>query len=277
VAQDSFWFTRRDGNWSRPIEYHDSPWFTSDSDAVGDEGFVPGDGDTVIVAHNLTVDVDTKIGLSIASAIWQPLTISVNGPGDLVTDLGSGTYTLAASVVGGRGETTVGNTVSAPFTLSNGISKPRVTFARKPPQGGSYNIYLDSPANPGVRRLYCSSIIEGGSGTTCDLITGKWNGQFTSGNAMNGLSQYEDVDGPIPSGRASAITITSGGSLAVMPGKVLLVRGDLIVESPTGSIKPYILVGAGASFRSDSSHASDLSWSDYLVWFQGGGDVRFLG
>lgn len=276
MAQDSFFFTRRDGNWSRPIQYHDSPWFTSDSDAVGDEGFVPGEDDTVIIRHDIVVDVDTTIGLCLQAAIWTPLTISTTA-GELVTDLATGTYTLAASVVGGRGETQVGNTVSQPFVLTQGVSKPRVTFAQAPPIGCKYNIYLDSPTSPGVRHLYCTDIIEGFITTHCDLITGKWNGQYVSGLAQNGLSEYEDVDGPLPSGRTSAITITSGGSLTVMAGKKLLVRGDLIVESPPGSIKPYIRVGSGATFLSDNSFAVDQSRADYITWFHGGGDVRFLG
>lgn len=237
---------------------------------------MPNIGSTVVVGHDIIVDVDTIIGLSLQEAIWTPLAISATA-GELVTDLATGTYTLAATVFGANGETQVGNTVSAPFVLTQGVSKPRVTFPEAPPTGCSYNIYLDSPANPGVRHLYCSDIIAGFSSTYCDLITGKWNGSFVSGLAQNGLSEYEDEVGPIPSGRSSAITITSAGSLTVSPGKKLLVRGDLVVESPTGSIKPYILVGAGATFLSDNSFAADQSRADYLVWFQGGGDVRFLG
>jgi hypothetical protein len=276
VAQDSFWYTYRKGNWSRPITYHDSPWWGSDEEHASLTGFVPGDGDTVIIRHEVTVDVDTTIGLSITEAIWAPLTIDLTA-GQFATQLGEGPYTLAATITGGRGETQVGNTVSAQFFLIDGETKPRVTFAKAPPTGCSYNIYLDDPLHPRARKLYCSNINAGFSSTFCDLVSGRWLAHATNENAaMNGQADYVNSSDPLPSGQTSAITITAYGSLIVAAGKTLKALGDIVVESPKDSKTSFIQVGKGATIETDNSSAVDLLRANYLVWFHGGGNIQFL-
>jgi hypothetical protein len=276
AQQESFWYTYRKGNWSRPITYHDSPWWGSDEEHAALTGFVPGENDTVIIRNEVTVDVDTTIGVSIQAAIWEPLAISLTD-GLYVTQLGEGQYTLAATVTGGRGETQVGNTVSAQFFLIDGQTKPRVTFAQAPPTGCSYNIYLDDPLHPFVRKLYCSNIIAGATSTFCDLVSGRWLAHSTNENAaQNGTADYVNSSDPLPSGQTSAITITAYGSLIVAAGKRLTALGDIVVESPKDSKTSFIQVGKGATIETDNSSAVDLLRANYLVWFHGGGSIQFL-
>jgi hypothetical protein len=269
MAQGSIWYTHRKGDWSRPIQYHDSPWWLSDDQASGLADFVPGAGDTVVVRHALTVDVDTTIGLSLQAAIWTPLEVSTTG-GDTVTQLATGTYTLSATVISDIGETTVGGTVSAPFTLTHGVSKPRVMFPQGPPTACSYNIYLDTPDHPEARNLYSSEITGTSDSTYSDLVSDTWLVEGVPG-------AYAESTAPPPSGLAGAVTISSGGSLIVADGKELRLRGDVVVESPEGSTKTFITVGVGATYRIDGSTASDPTRTGYRMWFEGGGKVHFAG
>lgn len=270
MANDLYISTRRDGNWSRPQQYHNSPWWVNDADAVPD--FVPLAVRTITVAHDLTMDIDVDCGASLQAAIWEPLTVSVLA-GFAETELATGHYTVAASVVSAVGETQVGNSLSTTFLLTQAVSKPRVTFASLPPTACFYNLYLDDPAHPGRLTLYCSGI----NGAMVDLESGSWGNSYSGSTASGGALTSGGAAEPISSGRSSAITVSSAGSLILLPGKTLLHRGDVVVESPSGSTKPYIQVGAGARMRADGSLAVDPDNSRYLVRYLGGGDIRFLG
>jgi hypothetical protein len=276
MSNDLYFTTQRAGNWSREARFHDSPWWSSDEEIIGSvlEFSYPADDWSVIVRHNLTVDVDIVIGHSLQAAIWEPLAVSATA-GSTVTALPTGNYTASASVFSANGETQVGNTVTASFLLTNGVSKPRITFAEVPPAGCTYRIYLSHPLNdiPNLRTLYCSGI----TGTTVDLVPSLWGNTWSAGVATGGAVGFGNSTGVIPSGQSSAITISAEGSIIVASGKELLIRGDLVVESPTGSTKPFVQIGSGGTFRSDPSLAVDPTRADYLMWFQGGGDIRFLG
>jgi hypothetical protein len=262
MAQGSFWTTHRAGNWSRPITFHDSPWWASDEEDGDLVGFYPANGDTVIVRHNLTVDADIIIGCSLQAAIWEPLAISTTA-GSTVTALPTGSYTLGASVSSANGETHLANTVSAPFTITQGVSKPRVTFVTNPPAGCSYRLYLHGVASGDAMTLYCQDI----GGTTVDLVSGFWGNNWVAGVATGGAVTNQNSTSPLLPGEANAVA----------SGKRLLLRGDFVVESPTGSTKPFVQIGSGGTFRTDKSAATDPTRADYLMWFQGGGDIRFLG
>jgi hypothetical protein len=192
-----------------------------------------------------------------------------------VTALPTGLYTAAAAVFSANGETQVGNTVTASFLLTQGVSKPRITFATAPPVGCSYRLYLNDPSHSGGenRNLYCSGI----TGTTVDLVPNFWLNTWVAGVATGGAVGNQNSGSPQGSGTSSAVTITADGAVIVASNKKLLIRGDLVVESPTGSTKPFVQIGSGGTFRSDPSLAVDPTRADYLMWFQGGGDIRFLG
>lgn len=267
------WATQRAGNWSSPGSSPDSPWFASEEES-GDLTS-PGDGDTVVIRHKVTVDVDVVIGRSLQAAIWEPLTVSLTGGSD-VTALPSRTYTISADVESANGRTQVGNTVSAPLVITQGTSKPRVTFAEAPPTGCSYNVFLSDSLGDNFlgRSLYCGGVI----GTTLDLTLDGYGFSYAAGvPAGTNLGYANSGKGEVPPHQANAVTITSDGSLIVADGKRLLIRGDLAVESSAGSTKDFIQVGKGATYRIDGSQATDPTRAGYIMSFQGGGDIHFAG
>lgn len=267
--------TQRDGNWSTVGGDHSSPWWSSDAQIVGSEieSSYPGAGSTVIVRHDLTVDVDITIGLSLQAALWVPPDFTTTG-GTTVTSLPTGTYTAAATVFSPMGETQLaGSTMT--LSLTTGVSKPRVLFADFPPTGCTYRLYLDDPSRSGGDRmtLYCSDI----GGTTVELVPDAWGNTWDNGVTTGGAVTNQNSTSPQTAGAANAITIKSAGSITIADGKRLAIRGDVVIESSASSKKPFILVGKGSTYRMDPSAATDPTRARYQMVFQGGGDVRFLG
>lgn len=269
MANDLYFQTQRDGNWSRGMQYHNSPWWTNDEDAVPD--FFPHDGYTITIAHNIVMDADIDCGASLQAAIWEPIAVStLTGFGE--TELATGHYTVAASVVSAVGETHLGNSTATKFLLTQAVSKPRVTFASLPPTGCSYNLYMDDPDHPGRLTLYCTGI----NGATVDLVPGQWGNTYGGAAASGGTLASGGAPGPIPYGRSAAITIGATGSLVLAAEKTLTMRGDLIVDSPADSTKVFLQIPATAKVRAPGDLAVDPT-AKYVVRFTGGGDIRFVG
>lgn len=270
MANDLYISTRRDGNWSRGQQYHNSPWWLNDADAVPD--WFPHDGYTITIAHNVIMDVDIDCGASLQSAIWEPLTVSISA-GFAETELETGHYTAAASVVSAVGETGIGNSLTTSFLLTQGVSKPQITFVSDPPTACSYNLYLDDPAHPGRLSLYCSGI----TGSFVRLTESHWGNGYSTGSVSGGTLTSGGAAEPISSGRSSAITIGTAGTLIIAPEKTLVARGDIVVQSPPFSEVPYLQISSSARIRSYGNHAVDPDNARYLVRFLGGGDIRFIG
>lgn len=269
-----YWTTQRDGNWSRPFQYHDSPWWSSDEEIVGSglEGTYPGDGWTVVVKHALTVDVDILAGLSLQSQVWTPLTVSTSA-GSSVTGLPNGSYSASAAVHSIKGETGIGNTATAAFVLAVGTSKPRITFSSPPPAGCEYWLFLSHPTEPTRRNVYCTGI----TGTTIDLVSGLWENTWTAGVASGGSVGFGNARTQRSATITNALTIHAAGSLIVAAGKSFKARGDIEIQSVAGSTKPYITINSGSTFEFDESQAVVPTAKLYRLLMSGDGDIRIKG
>jgi hypothetical protein len=271
IPSPPYFSTERDGNWSRPQQYHDSPWWASDEEAV--VGLVPGDGYCITIRHVLTMDVDTIIGPSFQTQIWDPLAVSLTA-GSAVTNLRSSTYAAAAAIFSPKGRTYIGNTLTATFAIVNGVSRPRITFASPPPAGCSYWLFLsDMTDGQFIPRVYCRGI----TGTTVDLVAAEsatYN-IYDAGVAVPGALPSEDYYGGVSPGECNALTIQAAGSIVVAAGKTLTYRGDVEIQSPVGSTKPYFVINRNGILRPDASQAT--APTEYRVLMRGGGDIRYTG
>lgn len=272
MAQDTEYITtRRAGIWSRAMQYHDSPWWASDEEAVAD--LVPGDGWTVTVKNSITIDTDVTVGLSLQSQIWTPLAVSTTA-GSTATSLVSGSYTAAAAVKSSKGQTWIGNTATAAFSIVNGTSKPRVTFSAPPPAGCEYWLFLSSPLNQDLRPvLYCRGI----TGTTVDLVGGNYDNTWSAGIAAGSSTTFGNSVGMKSTGVTNALRIQSSGTITIAAGKTLTVRGDIGIESSKNSTKAYIIIEPGATLKFDPNQADVPAYDLYRLLITGDGDIRIKG
>lgn len=93
-------------------------------------------------------------------------TVSATGGGSSGGLLPAGTYYCSYTFLGPGGETTVGTSESASFTISSG-NKPQVSLPAVPSGGRSINLYLTAVGGAvGTETLYATGI----TGTTFNMI-----------------------------------------------------------------------------------------------------------
>jgi hypothetical protein len=287
---ERFMNTYRDGDWSVPSDDPASPWYDSADGPQGSLAAIPQGGrgkadqdnptagDTVIISHAVAVDIDAACGDSYQGEGWSRVAFSAT-EGAVVTKLATGSYRASYAIRSkwdtyGFATTSAGATESALVSITNGTSRPRVTFPASPPAGCTYDLYLTSTAGTaGTGRRYCGEI----TGTYVDLVSDKWGNDYSGGLAVNGTAAFAAAFAPTSMRNVSALTIASTGSLAIAAGKILTLRGNLIVESPALSSDDWITVGAGATFGFDSSLAIAPAQAEYIIYFEGGGKIAWSG
>ncbi len=178
---------------------------------------VPKNGDTVSIAHAVSVDVNTTVGRSLQGAGWKLVTVAATGGSGGTSALPTGAYRIAYTIDDGAGgETSAGLTEANALTITNGSSSPLITFPAAPPTGCTYSLYLtNTGGGVGTERRYVTGITTATYGAT---FASQWENNtvaFASGQAM-----------PVLTGTC-AIVITSTGTLSIAGGVTLAVRGDI--------------------------------------------------
>lgn len=270
---ERIWSTYRDGDWSAPFDDPASPWYhaTLTADLVGyvphggggqADQDNPAAGDTVIISHAVTVDVDSSAGNSMQGQIWAPLAFAATG-GSAVTRLATGLYRASGAILGPHGIGGRGLSETEPVLITNGVSRPRVTFPAPPPSGCTYTVYLTAASGAsGTGRSYCGSI----TGAYVDLVGDKGGNTYAGGVADGGVYVLGTQSSPPADRNATAVTLADGGSLVIAPGKALTLRGDILIEAAGAD---WITVGAGGSFGFDATLAIAPSQAEYRVQFPG--------
>jgi len=204
----------------------------------------PGDGDQAIIAHAVTVDVNTTVGTSPPTTPNTLLTTSASA-GASTTNLPTGSYRFRYSNVdSGGGESLTTESTNA-LGLTNGTSQPRVTFPALPTGVTSRNLYVTNTGGAAAtEKLYATGI----TGTTYDVTSASWT---------DGSTSYASAAAfPTP----SAIQVNSGGSITGSNGVTLTVRGDIRLSNTV------INMVTGFTLKMDASASVSPSNTPYAIW-----------
>lgn len=134
-------------------------------------------GNIQIMATPRPILRDSSYQHAIANPTTQA-TVNATGGGANGGSLAAGTYYAGYTWVDSWGETTIGTSVSAVFTVSAG-NVPRVTIPSLPSGASSANIYL---SNTNGTNSSLKLFTTGVSTTTSDLSNATWHGGVTFAN-----------------------------------------------------------------------------------------------
>jgi hypothetical protein len=288
------------GDWSITSDVAASPWYGPDQAGIaGAPDTIPWD-DTpysiVSLYHAVRVDRDAICGGYFPSAPWAPPVFSASA-GSTVTRLPTGLYRVSYQInyLGTdskhSGFSSAGNSETAQISIVNGVSKPRVTFPSAPPTGANYTLYMtQSTGVSGTEYMYCDQI----KTAYVDLVTELWYSPhpvtatptivdtIPGGEVGGGSFPFNPQDptrfAMAKLGITNALTIFPGGSLTIAAGKTLRLGGDIWIASAPTDVEDFITLERGANllFVNDLSQMP-VAWTDYKMWFAGGGRIKFIG
>jgi len=163
-----------------------------------------------------------------------------------VTSLPTGTYQWRwTNVDAGGGESHPSSNYSS-GAMTNGSSKPRVTFAALPSGVVSRNLYLTNTGGAaGTEKLYATGI----TGTTYDLTSASW---------MDGTTTYAAATA-LPD--KVAIRVAATGTFINGSTGNLTVNGDVVLGNTN------ITLNGGSVWEWDASGANSPSNTSYAFWF----------
>lgn len=231
--------------------------------------------------RNLTYIATVTRG-GIANAASSPIanpstqaTVAVTGGGASGGTLPAGDYYVSYSWVTTEGETTVGTSQSAQFTVG-ATNIPRVTIPALPAGAVAANIYLtDTAGASGTGRLYRRNITT----TTVDLTDDSYDGgTFAGSSTSSGTNTATvvapqitvtdttgfDASGPTTVGSSLAVSVGSYGVVLTFSGAKLRAGDQYLVTATAasdGAIQTLILQD---NLGSTLSGESDLTLKLYI-------------
>lgn len=297
MSNDSPMRTYRDGDWSRSTLFRDSPWWSPEWDGIDIIPDGPAEDDLgyqVSIYHKVRMDIDVSIGGYFPGLPPAPPEFSATA-GSTVTRLPTGLYRVGYQIAAiGRGTSSSGFSETGQVLITNGVSKPRVTFPSAPPSGLVYSLYMtDNTGFSGKEMQYCSNI----TSSHVDLVTELWytpfdllpsppiidtvpgwpetNGSHVFADASN--IQYIGVNFTALHIHNALTVYPGGGCLRIGSGRTITIGGDLWFAGDPANSDDLIIQESGSRIIFDNSRSIVPSWADYQIWSSGGGRILFIG